>query len=268
MKDNSAVEAAITRLGFTTDAGAGARARLGLLVLESDHTMEWEMRLMTHLPGVAVYHARLANDVVVTPETLANMEAELPVAAGLLPDYLGLTALGYGCTSGSTIIGEERVAAILEGKHPGVPSSNPLTAAKAALGALGVRRLGLVTPYTPDVTRAMQKRFEEAGIRITIVGSFYEDSDAVVGRIEPQSILDAAISVGRSDDVDGVFISCTSLRAAGIIEQAEEVLGKPVTASNHALAWHLLRLSGVEDAVDGFGQLFKMGMTGSRTDDI
>jgi len=63
--------------------------------------------------------------------------------------------------------------------------------------------------------------------------------------------------VGQSDAVDGVFISCTSLRAAGIIEQAETALGKPVTASNHALAWHLLRLAGIKDEVEGFGRLFE-----------
>lgn len=258
MEDGAAVSAKISRLSFTTDAGAGARARIGLLVLESDQTMEWEMRLMTHLPGVSVYHARLANDVVVTPETLAKMEAELPVAAGLLPQYLGLSALGYGCTSGSTIIGEDRVAAIFNTAHPGVPSSNPLTAAKAALKAMGAQRLGLVTPYTPDVTQAMQDRFEEVGVQITTVGSFFEHSDEVVGRIDPTAILEAAISVGRSEAVDGVFISCTSLRAAGIIERAETALGKPVTASNHALAWHLLRLAGIKDEVKSFGRLFKM----------
>ncbi len=260
MKDHIASSASLTRLPCTTDTGAGDRARIGLLVLESDQTMEWEMRLMTHLPGVAVYHARLANDVVVTPDTLAQMESELPKAARLLPDYLALTSIGYGCTSGATIIGEDRVADIIGAVHPGVPASNPLTAAKAALSALGVKRLGLVTPYTPDVTLAMQSEFALAGITVTQVGSFYEDSDAVVGRITPQSILDAAISVGQSDDVDGIFVSCTSLRAAGIIEAAEAALGKPVTASNHALAWHLLRIAGIADAVPGFGRLFQCAL--------
>ena len=258
MKDEASDVATISRIGFTTDTGAGSRARIGLLVLESDQTMEWEMRLMTHLSGVSVYHSRLANDVVVTPKTLAKMDAELPISAKLLPEYLALNAIGYGCTSGSTIIGENRVADILDAAHPGVPSSNPLTAAKAALNVMGVKRLGLVTPYTPDVTQAMQDRFEEAGIQITAVGSFYEDSDEVVGRIDPNSILEAAIAIGSSDKVDGVFVSCTSLRAAGIIERAEAVLNKPVTSSNHALAWHLLRLAGVEDNVDGFGRLFKI----------
>ena len=130
----------IERLPFNTDAGAGERARLGLLVLESDQTMEWEFRDLTHLPGVSVYHARLENAVTVTPDTLAAMEQQLPVAARLLPDYLGLKAIGYGCTSGATIIGEDRVAEIISAVHPGVPSTNPLTAAKAAFEALGVSR--------------------------------------------------------------------------------------------------------------------------------
>ena len=254
-------QARIERLSFTTDQGAGERARLGLLVLESDQTMEWEFRTLTDLAGVAVYHARLANDVTVTPETLGRMEAELPVAAGLLPDYLGLDAIGYGCTSGATIIGEDRVAEIFEGIHSGVPSTNPLTAAKAALTALGVRRLGLVTPYSPEVTEAMQARFIAAGIEVTVVGSFYEESDFVVGKIDAQSILDAALKVGRSADVDGVFISCTSLRAASIIDAAETALDKPVTASNHALAWHLLRRAGINDTRTGAGRLFREPLT-------
>ncbi|MGB1033545.1 MAG: maleate cis-trans isomerase family protein [Primorskyibacter sp.] len=255
MKDTNAPK--IAHLGFATDAGAGARARIGLLVLESDQTMEWEMRQMTNLPGVSFYHARLANDTEVTPDTLAKMAQEVPKAAALLPDYLGLAAIGYGCTSGATVIGEPRVAEIIGQHHPGVPATNPLTAAKAALKTMGVRRLGLVTPYRPDVTQAMQDRFEAAGLQITTVGSFYEDDDKVVGRITSHSVLQAVLSVGRSSAVDGVFVSCTSLRAASIIAQAEAALGKPVTASNHALAWHLLRLAGLPDAPDGFGQLFK-----------
>jgi maleate isomerase len=218
--------------------------------------MEWEMRHMADLPGVALYHARLANDAEVTPDTLVQMELELPKAAALLPNYLGLKAIGYGCTSGSTIIGERRVSELIQMNNPTVPTSNPLTAAKAALKRLGIKRLGLVTPYRPDVTELMQARFEEAGIVIQSVGSFYQQDDRVVGRITSDAILEAALTIGRNDLVDGVFISCTSLRAAGIIQQAEAALGKPVTASNHALAWHLLRLAGIRDEVTGFGRLF------------
>lgn len=255
--ENQIDPATIRRLPFSTDSGIGHKARIGLLVLESDQTLEFEMAQLLGSQAIGLYHARLANDTVVTPQTLAKMETELPRAAQLLPGYLGLNAIGYGCTSGSTIIGENRVAEILDQVHPGVPNSNPLTAAKAALHTLGIRRLGLVTPYTPDVTAAMQDQFSQAGIQITMVGSFYEEDDTVVGRISPNTILDAALAVGGSAKVDGVFISCTSLRAAGVIAQAEKTLGKPVTASNHALAWHLLRLAGVSDTTSKHGKLFQ-----------
>lgn len=251
----------IERLSFTQDAGAGERARIGLLVLESDQTVEWEFRKLTDLPGVSVYHSRLANDATVTPETLAKMEHELPVAAELLPNYLDLSSIGYGCTSASTIIGEERVGEIFNDCHPDVPSTNPLSAAKAALKTMGVQRLALLTPYSPDVTSAMQNEFNAAGIEVKLVGSFYEESDIVVGKIDPQSILDATIKLGQNENCDGVFISCTSLRAADIVQEAEDVLGKPVTASNHALAWHLLRLAGIGDRVDGFGRLYEIELS-------
>lgn len=251
---------AIERLAFTADKGAGERARIGLLVLESDQTLEWEFRKLTDLPGISVYHSRLANDATVTKETLAKMEHELPIAAQLIPNYLELSSIGYGCTSASTIIGEERVGEIFNDCHPGIPSTNPLSAAKAALKTMGVQRLALLTPYSPDVTTAMQTEFNAAGIEVTLIGSFYEESDIVVGKIDPQSILDATLKLGQNDKCDGVFISCTSLRAADIIQEAEDKLGKPVTASNHALAWHLLRLAAINDHLDGFGRLFKTGL--------
>ena len=43
-----------------------------------------------------------------------------------------------------------------------------------------------------------------------------------------------------------------------VIAQAEATLSKPVTASNHSLAWHLLRLSEVDDQRADVGQLFAL----------
>lgn len=255
--ENCVETPALFRFGFKTSQQRAERARIGLLVLESDQTIERELRCLTAGLDVSLYHSRLANDTVVTPQTLAKMEAELPVAAGLLPPYLGLDAIGYGCTSGATIIGEDRIANILHQTHPDVASTTPLGAAKAALKALGCQRMGLLTPYTAEVTKAMQDQFDAAGIAVTAVGAFHEESDIVVGQIDPESILKATLALGESEDCDGVFISCTSLRTIDIIASAEARLGKPVTSSNHALAWHLLRLAGIEDTLQKRGRLFE-----------
>jgi maleate isomerase len=47
------------------------------------------------------------------------------------------------------------------------------------------------------------------------------------------------------------------LRVARIVEEAEALIGKPVTSSNHALAWHMLRLAGINDDILGFGHLYR-----------
>ena len=248
----------IQHLTFETDNGVGARARLGLLVLQSDHTLEEECRLLTALSGVAVYHARLRNDEVITTTTLANMAQELPVAAQLLPPHLDLSALGYGCTSGATVIGEARVAQLLASVHPGVPSSNPITAAKLALRVLGVRKLALLTPYAPEVTEAMRENFTQAGLVVSAIGTFNESNDSVVGKITPDSIFRGIVALAEQGECDGIFVSCTNLRATPVIAQAEQLIQKPITASNHALLWHLLRLSGVHDTIEGMGRLFTM----------
>ena len=88
------------------------------------------------------------------------------------------------------------------------------------------------------------------------MGSFNNPDDLVASSISPEVILREATELGRHPSVDGVFISCSSFRAAGIIERLEAATGKPATSSNHAMAWHALRLAGYRDPVPGWGKLF------------
>jgi maleate isomerase len=90
------------------------------------------------------------------------------------------------------------------------------------------------------------------------MGSFNNPDDLVAASITPETLLEAAIELGRSPSVDGVFLSCSSVRAAGIVERLERAIGKPATASNHAMAWHALRLAGYRDPVPGWGRLLTL----------
>lgn len=251
-----------TALSFETDAGIGRRAKLGLIVLETDQTIEPELRGLLDIDGLALYHTRVPSDPEVTSETLARMEAELPRTAGLLPVAVGLDVVGYGCTSGSTVIGEDKVAeAVRTGlgeKYVELPVTNPLTSVKAALHALKARRIGFVTPYLPEVTGAMRRHLEAHGFEIPMVASFNQSEEEIVARITPASIRDAVLKVGRAIDCDAVFVSCTNLRAASVIEACEGELGKAVVSSNLALAWHMLRLAGIADSLPNRGQLFRI----------
>jgi maleate isomerase len=154
------------------------------------------------------------------------------------------------------MIGETKVDKIIREVHPQAATSNPLTACKAAFEKLKLRNIALVTPYSPDVTLEMQANLRSAGFNTVAVASFNQTDDFTVARITSESILKAITNVGARDEVDGVFVSCTSLRTLNIINEAELQIDKPVITSNQALGWHLARLSGLRCAKHEFGRIF------------
>ncbi len=247
------------RLPFQTDGGFGERARIGVVVLETDHTLEAEISQLA-VPGVAWYHSRIPMEPEVTPTTLTDMEARLPVAAGLLPTEFDFSAIGFGCTSAATLIGEDGVEKALHSAHPGLAASNPISAARAAFESLGAKRIAVVTPYTADVTAPIIRFFTDGGLEVSAVGSFLESSDHVVAKISEASVADGVRAMAAQGGCDAVFVSCTSLRAFGIIEALESELGIPVVSSNLAFTWHLLRLAGVEDQLAGLGALMRTAL--------
>lgn len=254
------LEVNLEKLPFVTDKGVGSRAALGLLVLETDQTIEDEFRAIWPASGVALYGSRLHNSPHITPETLKEMEGLIVPATELLPPMVDLSVVAFACTSGAMVIGEGRVAELIHSVRPKTAVTDPVTAAIAALRASGVKRVGLLTPYTADINMRLRSALIARGLEIPVMGSFNEADDDIVARITPEAILDAVVKLGQSDACDGVFVSCTSLRVAGIVEAAEAQIGKPVTSSNHALAWHMLRLAGINDEIPGFGRLYRIGL--------
>ncbi len=224
-------------------------ASLGLIVLETDETLENEARRAIP-PEASLHHTRIYSAPIVTPDTLAAMEADLPQAATTFPGHVKYDAIAFCCTSGATVIGQEKVASAIRSAHPEAKTTDPITAVMAALTALGARRIGLLTPYTLDVSAAMQALLEANGFQIAAFGAFEEAEEAKVARISEASTLAAILEVGAGE-VDAVFASCTNLNTFGVIEAAEEALGTPVISSNSALIWHLCCLAGLRAKAPG-----------------
>ena len=248
----------MARLKFSTSPPIGHRANLGLIVLQADETIEHEFRRLIREPGVALYVTRIPSGPSVTSESLKAMETALPATTALFPPSLGFNVIGYACTSGATIIGSETVARLVASAAKVETVTDPLAAVVAACHVLKVKRLGFVTPYVLDVSAAMRAALEQQGLEISAFGSFEQAEEGTVARIDPTSVLDAALQIGKAD-CDAVFLSCTNLRTLDIIAPAEAQLGKPVLTSNQALAWHMLRNAGIEGAGPEFGAL--MGRT-------
>ena len=245
-----------TKMDFELDDGIAHRAAIGLIVLGTDNTIEYEFRrMLAGIDGVAFFESRIHNAPTITPETLAEMEAGMTAAAALILPGAPLDVMAYGCTSGAMVIGEETVFARIREVRPGIPCTTPITGAMAGFEALGVKRIALLTPYVDEINQTMRRFIEERGVAVPVMGSYNNENDLEVARISTRSVRDAAIALGREPNVDAVFVSCTGLRVVDIVEELEAELGKPVTSSNHALAWHSLRLAGYTEPVPGFGRL-------------
>ncbi|HVL58697.1 MAG TPA: aspartate/glutamate racemase family protein, partial [Burkholderiaceae bacterium] len=207
--------------------------------------------------GVAFYENRLYNASSITPETLAAMEKDIAGSVALIRPGERLDVVAFGCTSGAMVIGEQRVCERIREARPGVACTTPITAALAGLNALKARRIALLTPYVRSISDWMGRYIEERGIRVVRAGSYEHENDNEVARIDAASIRRAVLELGRDDSVDAVFVSCTSLRVAAQVKALEAEIGKPVTSSNHAMAWHALRLAGVGDRLPALGRLFE-----------
>lgn len=230
-----------------------ALPRLGIIALATDMTSEGDVARIVPPDRASVHTARIAFENPSTPENLARMAPRLTETAALLVPGVPLAAIFYSCTAASIAIGEAAVAASINAARPGVPVVTPSAAAVAAFAALGVRRIALVTPYLPETTQPMADYFAAAGLDVVTAQCLGVADDRDIARIDPASVVAAAVAADRPD-AEGLFLSCTALRAAEVVDEIEARLGKPVVTSNQAAIWRITRHAGLD--LPGPGRLF------------
>lgn len=234
--------------------------RVGLIALATDHTSEPDFHRILSPQGIGVYSTRIPFANPVTPETLAAMAGDVAEAASLILPDEPLDAVVYSCTSASVVIGDQAVRdAITQGK-PGTVAITPISAGFAGLRALGAERITLLTPYTPETTEPMAACFEEAGFTLQGVTCLGLTDDRDMARLSPETIVKAAAASIASGS-DAIFISCTAVRAAGVIDRIEAETGISAVSSNYATAWAALRACGIEGAAAP-GRLMRLPMVG------
>lgn len=237
------------------DAGRHDRAKLGFVLLAMEQTMESDMFRLAP-PGVGVHIARAPMANLVSVDTLLAMKDGIgDAAASILPD-VDLDVVAYGCTSGSVVIGEDKVFDQLRRGSPAAKPTSLITAVMNALRELDVRRIAVGTPYLHEVNVIERDYMQERGFEVVNIEGLGIEHDEDMARVAPQYIAEFAASVDRPD-ADAVFISCGALRSVEVIDQLERELGKPVVTSNQALMWDCLRQAGLNDRFDGYGTLFR-----------
>lgn len=237
------------------DAGVSNRAKIGFVLLSTEQTIEADMfRLCPQ--GVGIHFTRAANPDSITIKTFNEQLPDLERAAStLLPDG-SLDVVCYACTSGSIVMGEEKIFDALRAGAPYARPTSLITSVMEALRVVGAKRLAVATPYLDEINEMEAEYLEKNGFEISAIRGLNLEKDSDMIRVRPEFLATFAASVDQPD-ADALFISCGALRSLEIIDRLEQELGKPVICSNQAMAWHCLRQCGIGDRVTGYGRLLR-----------
>ena len=160
----------------------------------------------------------------------------------------------YGCTSGTIANGADSITRLIRDVRPEAEVTTPATAAIAAFKHLGVRRISLLTPYIKELNVEVLQYFEQHGLEVLSLTGLDFDDDVAISGIAGEDLFQVA-STAVAAGSEALFLSCTALRTASVIDRLEQKLGIPVVSSNLALAWHSSYLTNSQAPMGGTGCL-------------
>lgn len=220
------------------------RPTIGLIALQSDETIEDDFRRLFRDVDVSFLVSRVPSSEEVSTETLGRMAEHLTDAASLFPRATKFSAVGYGCTSGTSVIGADRVGELVEAGCDTRHVSEPVSALLDWCCRNKAGKLAFLSPYVETVSDRLRETLGEAGVSTDVFESFNEPAEERVVRIDSDSIIAAACNLANGGDVDAIFLSCTNLRTLDAIPEIEKRTGLRTVSSNLVLAEHLAILAG------------------------
>ena len=232
------------------------QAKLGFILMSTDLAAESDFFAMVP-EGVAVHITRLKTDDYTTNKTLArHIEAMADAASRIQPDTKP-NVISYSCTSGSIVIGEERIMAEIK---KGAPYAQPMTLVTGvvdALRELKAKKIVVGTPYLDEINTAEAEFLMKKGFEVLDIQGLNLQTGIEFGRVTPRYWKRFALEID-TPEADAIFLSCGGIRSAEVAQEIEAVVGKPVITSNQAQMWSCLRRAGIADTIEGFGQIFSM----------
>ena len=209
---------------------------------------------------VAIHITRLKTDDHTTNETLSkHIEFMADAASRIQPDTKP-DVISYSCTSGSIVIGEEKIK---EEIKKGAPYAIPMTLVTGvvdALEELKVKNLVVGTPYLDEINTKEAEFLINKGFSVLNIQGLNLTKGIEFGTVTPEYWIKFALEINEAA-ADAIFLSCGGIRSTEVIDRIEQKVGKPVITSNQAQMWSCLRRAGVEDKILGFGELFNHQIT-------
>jgi maleate isomerase len=250
----------------TSPTTPGTSSRIGLIVPSSNTTMETELpelfrRQQSSTGHLYTFHsARAAMKNVNTHELLAMVDKAADCARSV--SDADVDVIAYACLvavmaqgPGAHRESEDVIAkAAAENGHPAAVVSSA-GALIRSLAALEARRVAIVTPYVPALTKLVSDYIEGEGISVLDAVALGVDDNLAVGRLDPASLPALARNLSR-EGADAIVLSaCVQMPSLAAVQSVENELGLPVVSAATATAYETLLALGHRPAVAGAGSL-------------
>jgi len=179
----------MTQFPFETETSP--LPNIGVVVLQTDETIEQEFRALFPPELVNLYVSRIPSGAQVTTDTLGDMSKTLPASAALFPK-IPFHAIAYGCTSGASVIGSAKISEMIQNGTGAITVTDPVSALINSCNRLGLQKLAFLSPYIEEVSQTLRDVLGKHGIETPVFGSFNEADDATVAKINQISVENAA----------------------------------------------------------------------------
>ena len=230
---------------------------IGLVQLSTDHTLEMDWAKLVGNSAI-IFSNRVYYSSVLTSEALRDIAKDITAAAKLIAVGLHMDVMAFGCTSASMIIGSKKIEELLTSHQPGIPATNPWTAAKAAFKHLNAEKVSVFSPYPTEVNYPLYRELVNEGFDVRAIGALRIKNDTEIPSVSFDSMAIGAQQILSQSKADILFMPCTNLRALDQLEKLENILGLPVVCSNQAMFWHAMVLAGRTPRCPGYGYLLNL----------
>ncbi len=240
----------------------GYRAKFGVIVPSTNTVVEPDFYAMAP-PGITLHTGRISieNPRMDDDAGFENIMLQIRAAIGQTvrdvmscePDYLimGMSSETFwGGRKGNEAF-QQRVMDLA-----GIPIATGANACDRALRVLGVRRVGVVTPYQPIGDEQVRRFLGECGYEVAALKGLRCPTAVAIAHADERTLREAIVEV-NGPGVDAIVQAGTNLSMLRLADEAERWLGKPVIAINAAIFWYSLRENGIPDRMHGFGRLLR-----------
>ena len=234
--------------------------RLGMLTPSSNTVLEpYTAAMLADVPDISAHFGRFrVTQISMDADAQAQFTQEpLLAAADLLADAQVDAIRGNGTSARWAGFAQDEALCAAITERTGVAACSAVLGINALFERRGVKKFGLVSPYTDEIQDRIISNYASHGWQCTTDRRLHITENFAFATV-PEAKVDRLCREVAEAGPDAIVVYCTNMAGARIADQIERDTGIPVLDSTAAALWTSLLTVGTDPAtVKGWGCLFE-----------